>query len=235
MRRLRWAPLAAFLLLAACSGSPEDTEKARGVFKGVPLLLAMSVLFIVLALAIVGGVLVIDRAIRTRKALPEEAPPEIEEEDEVVAGITVGRAPVPRWLYGAYVLIPVFALSYVFSNVAVAPPAATPKPSAKANGGPCTKCTISALQIKFSTDKLTVAAGKQIDVAFENKDQGVPHTFTVFKTEADRAAVKGAIADTGPFPGVSTKDAKFTAPAAGQNLYYVCTVHTSMTGTITGQ
>lgn len=229
-KTLRWALPALFLFLGACAGSPEETEKARGVFKGVPLVLAMSVMFIVLALAIIGGALVIDRAVRTRKALPEEPEPEPEETDEVVAGITVGRAPVPRWLYGAYVLIPIFAMVYVFSNVAVAPATvtATPKPTPS---GPCDKCTIEAKQIKFSTNKLTVKAGSSVSVAFTNADSGIPHTFTVWPSEA--AAGKGTpLGDTGTF-GSGTKTATFKAPAKGGSLYFDCIVHpTSMFGTI---
>jgi plastocyanin len=235
MRRRLWllAPLA-FAVLSACGQTPEETEKARGVLKGANVVLAMSVLFVVAALGLVGAALAFDRLVRTRKALAE-APPVVEEEaeepEEVVAGIRMGRASVPRWLYGAYVLIPVFALAYVFSNVAVAP-AKTEKKLAPKPSGPCTKCEISAAAIKFSTSKLIVAAGKPITVSFQNNDAGIPHTFTVYKSKAEVG--KSPIADTGTFSGGS-RDAKFTSPSKGGSFYFDCTVHpTSMFGTVVG-
>jgi hypothetical protein len=228
--RLRWVAPAALLVVSACGGTPEETEKARGVLGGVPLVLAMSVLFIVGALLIVGGAVALDRMVRSRRRL-DDAQPESEEEekDEVVAGITVGRAPVPRWLYAAYVLIPIFAFAYVFSNVAVKPASAEKTP-APAPSGPCTKCEIIAQGIKFDKDKLEVAGGKPVSVAFDNKDSGIPHTFTVWKTEADATGGGKPVADTGAFAGVATKNVTFTAPPAGTTWYFDCTVHPAMKG-----
>jgi hypothetical protein len=233
-RRLWWTAPGALLVLVSCGQTPEETEKARGVLTGVPVVLAMSVLFIVLAVGAVVVAVGLDRSARSRRALAEEPPAEEveeEEQDEVVAGITVGRASVPRWLYAAYVLIPVFALAYVFSNVAVAPAKTeaegTPKPT-----GPCSECTIAAAQIKFDKSVLEVAAEKAITVAFTNNDASVPHTFTVWKSKADAEGGGKPVADTGTFASGS-RDAKFTAPAAGTNWYFDCTVHpTSMFGDI---
>ena len=236
LRRLSTLALAgALLFLASCGQTPEETEKARGVLTGAPVVLALSILFVVLAVGAVGAAVVLDRTIRSRNALVE-GPPAVEDETdeapEVVGGITVGRAPVPRWLYGAYVLIPVFALAYVLSNVAVAPKAAEPEKTA-APAGPCdADCTIAAAQIKFDKTELTVAAGKPITVAFTNNDAGVPHNFTVWKSKADAESGKGQVTATATFASGS-RDAKFTAPDKGTNWYFDCTVHpTSMFGDI---
>jgi hypothetical protein len=236
LRNLRWAAIGAFFVLTACGQTPETTEEARGLLSGVNIVLALSVLFIVLALGIVAAAVATDRFFRSRSAL-EEGPPvdvsEEEEEDEIVAGIGVGRASVPRWLYAAYVLIPIFAMTYVVSNVAVAP-AAPKETAAPAPTGPCTECTISAAQIKFSTDKLTVAAAEPVTVTFDNSDTGVPHTFTVYETEADFTGGGEKIADTGLINSGVERDVKFTGPAAGESLFFICTVHPPMKGTIEG-
>lgn len=236
LRRLSTLALpAALLFLAACGQTPETTEQARGVLRGVPVVLAMSVLFVVLAVGAIAAAVVLDRAIRSRGALEEGLPAadqeEADDQPEVVAGIPVGRAPVPRWLYGAYVLIPVFALAYVLSNVAVAPPTqaeATPTPDA----GPCTECEIAAAQIVFTKDELVVAAGEEITVAFTNNDAGVIHDFTVWEDEAAAQGGGDAVATTGQFTS-GTREATFNE---GDVTYFNCTVHpTSMFGPIVAE
>jgi plastocyanin len=235
LRNLRWVAVAGLFVLAACGQTPETTEEARGVLAGVNIVLALSVLFIVIALGIVAAAVAIDRVVRSRGSLEEGPPVDVpeEEEDEVVAGIGVGRASVPRWLYAAYVLIPLFAMVYVVSNVAVAP--AAPKESAApaAPSGPCTDCKITAQSIKFSTDKLTVAAAKPVTVAFDNTDS-VPHTFTVYEDEAAATSGGKKLGDTGILNSKAKGTAKFTGPAKGKSLFFNCTVHPSMKGSVEG-
>jgi len=233
MKRIRLVlaalPLA---LLMACGETPDQTHKARGLLTGVNLIAGLTVIVLVAAIGFMLLAVASDRFVRTRRALATAPPaaPE-EEEDEVVAGITVGRAGVPRWLYACYVLIPVFAISYVFSNVSVAPKRATPKPSGTPVG-PETKVDIEMASIKFSLKEMTVAAGQKITVNATNKDAGVPHTFTVWKSEADATAqnASGKIADTGQFQGKKTLTFKTGPPG---KWYFDCTVHPSMKGTIT--
>ncbi|MGH2760179.1 MAG: hypothetical protein ACRDKJ_11540, partial [Actinomycetota bacterium] len=115
VRLLRSAVAGAALFAAACGQNPESTERARGVLTGPNLVLALSIIFIIVAGGLLVGAVGLDRFVRSRNQLAA-APPEAEEEEEkeeVVAGIGVGRAGVPRWLYGFYVLIPVFAFLYV--------------------------------------------------------------------------------------------------------------------------
>ena len=231
-RRLRFIAAASLLLLAACGRVPESTEAARGVLRGPNVVLALSVLFIVLAVGAIVAAVGLDRVIRNRQALTDTPPPEPEEEpDEVVAGITVGRAPVPRWLYGAYVLIPVFAFAYVFSNVRppeAAGDAETPPPDA----GPCTECEIAAVApISFDKDELTVPPSEQVTVAFTNDEQGVPHTFTVWEAEADATGGGDAVADSGQVASGGQRDVEFESPASG-TWYFNCTIHPNMNGDI---
>jgi hypothetical protein len=151
----------------------------------------------------------------------------------VVGGILVGRAPVPRWLYGFYVLIPLFAALYILNAVALAPKAASKGPAASsAPAGPVTKATVEASGIKFTTSSLTVAANSPITITFDNKDSGVPHNFSIFKTQADVAGGK-AIKQGNTITGPATATETFNSGPPG-SLVFACTIHpTSMLGTIT--
>jgi len=226
--------------LAACGQNPEQTEHARGLISGTNVVLAMTIIVLLVSAGLIVGALALDRAVKARRALAlaPPTPPEEEDEDstEVVAGIGVGRAPVPRWLYGVYVVIPVFALLYVLNAVALAPKAATTaKPSAAAQpAGPVTTATVAASGIKFDVSTITVKANSPITITFENKDAGVPHNFTVWPSQA--AAQSG---DTGKvikagntITGVATTTETFKAGPPGK-LFFECTIHpTSMFGTI---
>jgi plastocyanin len=223
------------LAAAACGQNPEHTERARGVLTGAPLVLALSVIFIVISGALLVGVIAVDRLVRSRHALetaPQEGAEE-EEAEEVVAGITVGRAGVPRWLYAFYVVIPVFAFMYVVNNVALRPEAEEKPQESKAPSGPTAEWTIDASGIKFDLDHLIFPAAKPVTVTFDNKDAGVPHNWTLWPDEAAAQAgdTSKALHAGSTFAGVSKKDEKFTAPPAGE-YYFNCTVHpTAMFGT----
>jgi plastocyanin len=179
----------------------------------------------------------LERYIRTRRALAAAPPaPEEEEEEpeEVVAGIRVGRASVPRWLYGFYVLIPVFAFLYVVNNVALAPVAEEAGKETAAPTGPVTELTIVASGIKFDLETITFPAQTEVTVTFENRDAGVPHDFTVWRSEAAATAGDEAakIAESSLITGVSETEVRFTTPDPGQ-YYFNCTVHPpSMFGTV---
>jgi plastocyanin len=236
MKRFRFFSAVAMLaLVAACGQTPEQTQKARGVLSGGNFFLVMTIVLVVVAGALLVGALGFDRFVRSRKALAA-APPVAEEEDdadEVVAGITVGRAGVPRWLYAAYVIIPLFAIGYVFNSVSLAPKPVKKKAAAAAPSGPLTTATVVAEGIKFDVKELDLKANSPITIVIDNKDTGVPHTFTVWKSQGDAQSNNNAakIADTGPFQG--TKTLKFTTAAAGTTWYFNCTIHpTSMFGTI---
>src|SRR5207245_71565 len=118
-----------------------------------------------------------------------------------------------------------------FSNVSIVPP--TPKPSsAPIAAGPVTKATVVAASIKFDLKELTLKTNSAITIDVDNKDTGVPHTFTVWKSQADATANTAAakIDDTGPFSAKSKLTFKTGPPGT---LYFNCTIHpTSMFGTI---
>jgi plastocyanin len=236
MKRFRLVAAAALLaVLTACGQTPDTTQKARGVLNGINFFLGLTVAVLVLAVMIVVGAVAFDRFVRSRKRLAAApAEPVVEDEaDEVVAGITVGRAGVPKWLYAAYVVIPLFAIGYVFNSVSLVPKTtAKPKASA-APAGPVTEATVVASGIKFDVKDLLLKANSPIKITVDNKDTGVPHTFTVWKSQTDATNnnAAGKVEDTGPFQ--ATKTVNFTTGAPG-SWYFNCTIHpTSMFGTIT--
>ena len=229
--------IAGAFAFVACGQNPQQTEHARGLISGANVVLAMTIILIVVAVAFVVGALALDRIMKARRALAE-APattPEEDDEPEIVAGIAVGRAPVPRWLYVAYVLIPLFAALYVLNAVALAPKAA-PKASATAKPtGPLTKATVTASGIKFDTSSLTLKANSPIVITFVNNDAGVPHNFTVWPSQAIAQAgdTGKAIKAGNTITGVATTTETITTGPPGKNLFYECTIHpTSMFGTM---
>jgi len=236
MKRFRPVFAAVLLgLLAACGQTPDQTQKARGVLAGGNFFLVMTIVLVVVAGAAVIGAVGFDRFVRSRKRLAAApAVPVVEDEaDEVVAGITVGRAGVPRWLYAAYVIIPLFAVGYVFNSVSLVPKTKAKPAGTSAPTGFVTKTTLIASGIKFDRKELDLAASSPVTITVENKDTGVPHTFTIWKSQADatNGTASAKIEDTGPFQ--DTKTVNVTTPAAGTTWYFNCTIHpTSMFGTI---
>jgi plastocyanin len=236
MKRFRLIFAAALLaLLTACGQTPDTTQKARGVLNGVNFFLGLTVAILVLAVVIVVGAVAADRFVRSRKRLAAApAEPVVEDEaDEVVAGITVGRASVPKWLYAAYVVIPLFAIGYVFNSVSLVPKKVSKPEASAAPAGPATEATVVASGIKFDVKDLLLKANSPIKITVDNKDTGVPHTFTVWKSQADAQnnSAAGKVEDTGPFQ--NTKVVNFTTAGPG-TWYFNCTIHpTSMFGTIT--
>ncbi len=237
LRLLRLGLAGVALFAMACGQNPESTERARGVLTGPNLVLALSILFIVIAGGVLVGAVGLDRFVRSRNQLaaapPEADEVEAEEEEEIVAGIVVGHAGVPRWLYAFYVLIPLFAFLYVVNNVALRPAAEEVPDETAAPSGPRAEWTIVASGIKFDIDEMEFSAGEEITVTFDNQDAGVPHDWTLWESEeAATANDEGAkIAATNLSTGVAEADITFPAPDPGE-YYFNCTVHPpSMFGT----
>lgn len=86
---------------------------------------------------------------------------------------------------------------------------------------------ISASNLQFSTDKLTMPADTPTTLAFDNQDSGVPHNFAVFKDDAYTQNVFTGAIVTGP----ATQDYALPALPAG-TYYFRCDVHPTMKGTL---
>ena len=114
-------------------------------------------------------------------------------------------------------------------------PSMTPIPSTAGSAEPSASgggdiVQISALGIKYEQTSVTVKADTSFQIAFDNKDAGVPHNVTIHQGDATGAELfKGAI-----FNGVETRT--YTVPPLDAGSYaFVCTVHPTMIGTLTAQ
>ena len=115
-------------------------------------------------------------------------------------------------------------------------PSLTPPPSgaasagasAPAGSGNLTVVDISALGVKYEQTNVTAPADTPFQVSFENKDAGVPHNVSLHLGDVNGAELfKGEV-----FPGVATR--VYDVPALDAGAYaFVCTVHPTMTGTLT--
>ncbi len=85
-----------------------------------------------------------------------------------------------------------------------------------------------AKNIAFNTSTITVPAGANVTVDFDNEDSGIPHNFAVYDTPAAQNAIFTGQIITGP----ATIKYTFTAPSTPGNYFFRCDVHpTIMTGT----
>lgn len=106
-------------------------------------------------------------------------------------------------------------------------PTSTPAPSATEApaptappAGPIT-LTVTARNIRFEQTDLTVEAGTQVTITFDNQDSGVSHNLDI-----------EGVAKTDIFAGPGQQTISFTAPAPG-TYRYRCDVHpNAMRGTL---
>jgi mono/diheme cytochrome c family protein/plastocyanin len=110
---------------------------------------------------------------------------------------------------------------------------ATPSGSPSASGSPAaspdanaTHVKVTAQGIAFTTPDITAPADKAFVIDFDNEDAGTPHNIQI-KDSTGAVKFSGAT-----FNGVATQP--YDVPALSAGSYpFQCTVHPSMTGTLT--
>ncbi len=105
---------------------------------------------------------------------------------------------------------------------------APPPTSAPSGSASATVVPLVAQGIKFTTTELTAPADAPFVIEFDNQDAGTPHNVEI-KDSSGAEVFKGEI-----FPGVAKRQYQVPALKAG-SYPFVCTVHPSMTGTLTAQ
>ena len=113
------------------------------------------------------------------------------------------------------------------SPAASASPAASGSPAASA-GTTVPHVKIVASGIQFTTPTVTAPADTPFIIDFDNEDPSTPHNIQV----KDASGQVKFMGDT--FAGVATREYQVPALAAG-NYPFMCTVHPTMTGTLTVQ
>jgi mono/diheme cytochrome c family protein/plastocyanin len=103
-----------------------------------------------------------------------------------------------------------------------------PSAAPPASGEPGTSASIIAANTAFTTAEVTVAADTPFVIVFENQDDSILHNVQI--NDASGAAVfTGEI-----FAGVDTRDYQVEPLPVGE-YPFICTVHPTMTGTLTAE
>jgi len=102
-------------------------------------------------------------------------------------------------------------------------------PGERAEGGGGETVSLAAQNIAFDTTSLTLTAGANVTMIFDNRDAGTPHNVVITRDEAGTDFIfQGAEVD-GPAKATYT----FTAPPPGSYFFH-CMFHpTQMKGTVT--
>lgn len=87
---------------------------------------------------------------------------------------------------------------------------------------------LKAQNIAFNVSTLSVPAGSEVTLIFENLDSGIPHNFALYTdSTATTIVFQGAL-----LVGPATTTYTFSAPTAAGTYFFRCDVHpTAMTGT----
>jgi plastocyanin len=97
-------------------------------------------------------------------------------------------------------------------------PSTTPSPT-----GQAVTINIKAKNIAFDMSSITVPAGAEVTINFDNQDSGIPHNVAVYENLAGgqtRPVFVGKIIN-----GPATITYVFTAPAAAGSYFFDCDVH----------
>lgn len=131
----------------------------------------------------------------------------------------------------AYIVVPILAVAFLISNNQSSggetTGGETPPPG---DGG----MTIVAEGVAFDTETLTLPAGEEVSLEFDNRDQGTVHNVAIYENEADAQAQGNALFDGQDITGPATTTYEFEAPPPGEYLFQ-CDVHPDMNGTVVAE
>jgi plastocyanin len=104
----------------------------------------------------------------------------------------------------------------------------SPTPTDSPTGGEGEPIEVEAEDIAFQVSEITVVAGSQVTIEFNNRDD-VPHNFAVYESEAAAEEIfSGEI-----LPGPAETTYTFQTPADPGDYFFRCDVHPEeMTGTL---
>ena len=85
---------------------------------------------------------------------------------------------------------------------------------------------IAAENFGFSTETITVSAGAEVTIEFDNRDDGVPHNVAVYTDSSASDAIFVGEIVTGPARATYA----LTAPETPGNYFFRCDVHPAMHG-----
>ncbi|BBL66946.1 cupredoxin domain-containing protein [Methanoculleus chikugoensis] len=85
---------------------------------------------------------------------------------------------------------------------------------------------VMAEGFSFSTETITVPAGAEVTIEFDNRDDGVPHNVAVYTDSSASEAIFVGDIIAGPRRATYT----FTAPETPGNYFFRCDIHPSMHG-----
>ena len=130
-------------------------------------------------------------------------------------------------LFDVHALAPTDFDDWLEARIEQANATPAPRPSGEA-AGPVLQ--VSALNIAFEQTSLTAPADQPFQIEFDNKDSGVPHNVAIHRDTASGEEVfKGDIFN-GPEKRI------YDVPPLPAGPYtFICTVHPTMTGTLTVQ
>lgn len=94
---------------------------------------------------------------------------------------------------------------------------------------PAVDVYLVARNLAFNVSTITVPAGAEVNVHFDNQDTNIPHNFAAYQTSsAQQVIFKGDI-----ITGSRQITYTFTAPSTPGNYFFRCDVHpATMTGTL---
>ncbi len=107
-----------------------------------------------------------------------------------------------------------------------ATPAAAEEPTAAPGAQ---ELTIVGRDIAFDTDEITVKAGRQVVITFDNQDEGTSHNWALYDSEEAARSRSDPIAASPIEPGLIVQQIAFDPPQPG-TYSFVCDVHPNMNG-----